>query len=200
MKGIILLKSNYTYEGNIADGDPHGIGRFEYANGDRYSGACKYGQPDGFGLYIYKLGSKLTGFFSYGKIHGVGTYEDERNIYKGNWRSDKKHGMFYRTNKIDKRTYLQKWMRGKLISGNVIQYIQPAALMTTKINPLKKSKKYQVSYKGDNKQCIGCYDNCTNATNSECGHVVMCINCLNKCDECPICRAPIGKVIKLFIC
>ena len=199
MKGIILLKSNYTYEGDIMDGDPHGIGKFEYANGDRYNGACKYGRPDGFGLYTYRSSATYKGFFSYGKIHGVGTFEDVRNIYKGHWRGDKKHGMFYRTNKIDRITYLQKWIKGKLINGKPIQFIQPIALTTTKTNPLKTPKKYQISYKGDNKQCIGCCNNSTNATNSGCGHVVMCTECLSRCKQCPICRAPIVDVIKLFI-
>lgn len=199
MHGIVLLMSNYTYEGDIKDNEPHGNGRFDYANGDRYLGACKFGKPDGFGLYTYKSTATYTGFFSYGKIHGVGTFEDTKNIYKGNWRADKKHGMFYRTNKVEKLTYLQKWIKNKLISGTLIQYIQPAALITTKVNPLKKPKKYQISYKGTNRQCIGCQDNSTNSTNSRCGHVVMCIDCLKRCDQCPICRAPIDKIIKLFI-
>lgn len=200
MHGIVLLKSNYTYEGEIKDNDPHGIGRFEYSNGDRYLGACKFGRPDGFGIYTYRSSATYTGFFSYGRIHGVGTFEDTRNIYKGEWRSDKKHGMFYRTNKVDKLTYLQKWIKGKLVKGTPIQYIQPAALLTTRVNPLKKPKKYQISYKGGNKQCIGCDNNSTNAVNSRCGHVVMCVECLGRCDQCPICRAPIDKIIKLFIC
>lgn len=199
MKGIILLKSNYTYEGDIVDDEPHGIGTFEYANGDRYQGECKHGKPDGYGTYYFKSGSRYIGFFSYGRLNGIGTYEDDRNIYKGTWRSDKKHGFFYRTNKIKFDTYMQKWIKNKLINNYQIQYIQPDALRTLKTNPNKKQKKYQISYKGKNKQCIGCYENSTNATNNKCGHVVMCYECLEKCESCPICRSPIETVIKLFI-
>jgi hypothetical protein len=200
MHGIILLKSNYTYEGSIISGDPHGKGIFTYANGDKYTGECKFGKPDGFGNYIYKSGATYNGFFSYGRLHGVGTFEDKKNIYKGSWRCDRKHGIFYRTNKINFSTYLQRWIKGKLNIGNYIQYIQPNALKTTKINPIKKPKKYQISYKGIDRKCIGCYNKPTNSTNDACGHVTMCFECLSKCDRCPICRAPIGNIIKLYIC
>jgi hypothetical protein len=200
MRGIILLKSNYTYEGEIVNNDPHGKGIFYYSNGDKYIGMCKFGKLDGFGNYIYKTGAKYTGFFSYGRLHGIGTFEDTKNIYKGSWRGDKKHGMFYRTNKVEYITYLQKWLKGKLSSGEKIQYIQPDALVTTKINPIKKEKKYQISFKGVDRKCLGCYDKPTNSVNDVCGHVSMCVDCLSKCDRCPICRAPIRNIIKLYIC
>lgn len=200
MKGLILLKSNYSYEGDIIDNEPHGKGIFSYVNGDRYTGQCKHGKLDGFGVYTFKSGAKYTGFFSYGKQHGVGTFEDEKNIYKGTWRNDRKHGMFYRTQKQLFNTYLQKYIRGRLINYTTVQYIRPELLLTTKRNPLYSRKKYNIRYKGENKQCIGCYDNSTNATNSKCGHVIMCDKCLSKCETCPICRAPIEHVIKLYIC
>jgi hypothetical protein len=200
MHGIILLKHNYTYEGDIVDGESHGTGHFQYANGDKYRGSCRHDKLDGFGIYTYRSGSNYTGFFSYGKLHGVGTYEDANNIYKGTWRSDKKHGVFHRTNKERHVTYLQKWIKGRLKTKTIIQYIQPLALITTKTNPNKMPKTYQISYKGNNKQCIGCENNSTNCANDGCGHVVMCVECLSKCDTCPICRCPIGNIVKLFIC
>ena len=51
--GIVILKSNYTYEGSILNKEPHGKGIFYYANGDRYVGSCKFGKPDGFGTYYF---------------------------------------------------------------------------------------------------------------------------------------------------
>lgn len=198
-RGLIILKSNYSYEGDIINNEPHGKGMFTYDNNDIFIGECKYGKPDGFGIYKYKSGARYIGFFSYGKIHGVGTFEDEKNIYKGTWRCDKKHGIFYRTRKATYSTFLQNWIRGKLLNFKETQYIQPAALQTTKDNPIKSHKKYQLQYKGKHNLCLTCCDNCTNATNSKCGHVVMCYECLKKCEKCPICRAPIEKIIRLFI-
>jgi hypothetical protein len=199
MNGIILLKSNYTYEGNIIDNEAHGKGVFQYANGDKYCGECKFGKLDGFGKYYYKSKAQYTGFFSFGKIHGVGTYEDSINIYKGTWRNDKKHGMFYRTIKNIFKTFIQKWNKGRLVKSEPCQYIQPDALQTTKDNPIRRVKKYQITYKGTEKKCMGCYDLSCNTVNDICGHVVMCYKCLSKCERCPICRAPINKLIRLFI-
>lgn len=199
MSGIILAGSNYTYEGNIINNEAHGKGTFYYANGDKYIGECKFGKLDGFGIYYYKNESKYTGFFSVGKLHGIGTYEDSLNIYKGTWRNDKKHGMFYRTQKNTYSTFIQKWIRGKLITSNKTQYIRPDALQTIKNNPINKPKKYQITYKGHEKKCMACIENHINATNTACGHVVMCFDCLNKCESCPICRSPIEQIIRLFI-
>ena len=197
MKGTILNRSNYEYKGDIVDGDAHGNGRFNYVNGDVYIGSCKFGQPHGFGRYLFASSGTYEGFHSYGKSHGIGTYEDNRNIYKGNWHNGKKYGMFYRTRKSDLTTYLQKWINGKRKSYKQVQYIQPDALKTTKKSP--KKKRLYTEYKGRNPSCIGCLTQPTNAANSYCGHVVMCHDCLDKCDSCPICRAPIYDIIKLFV-
>lgn len=199
MKGIIILKSNYTYEGDILNTNPHGKGIFTFSNGDIYKGDCKYGKLDGFGIYRYNSGGTYTGFFSYGKSHGIGTYEDKKNIYKGTWRCDKKHGTFYRTRKKDYTTYIETWIKNKLYKTKEIQYIVPENLQTTKKNPFNKKNKKRILYKGNNRQCIGCENNSINSTNDKCGHVSMCYECLHKCKKCPICRCPIGKIIKLYI-
>ncbi len=198
MNGIVILASNYTYEGSIFNKEPHGKGIFYYANGDKYVGSCKFGKPDGFGIYYFKNGGIYTGFFSFGKIHGIGTYEDEKNIYKGTWRNDKKHGTFLKTNKKKTTTSQQLWIKDKKINNLKIQYIQPAALETTEINPIRKPKKYQTTYKSKEKKCIICLERTTNATNDRCGHVALCYECLAKCDKCPICRCNIGNIIRLF--
>ena len=199
MNGIILSNSNYTYEGNIVDNEAHGKGVFQYANGDRYVGECKFGKMDGYGKYTYRTSPTYTGFFSFGKMHGIGTFEDNINIYKGTWRNDKKHGIFYRTQKQLFQTFAQKWNKGKLVKSERIQYIQPDALRTVKDNPIRVPKKYQTSYRGTEKKCMACLDKPSNATNINCGHVMMCYECLTKCDRCPICRAPIEQIIRLFV-
>lgn len=197
MHGIIIDKLKSKYEGEILDELPHGIGKFIYINGDRFYGSCKYGKFDGFGEYYYHKTGKYTGYFSNGTLNGIGTYEDNKYIMKGSWRCDRKHGEFIKTNKILNTTYKQTWIYDKKIKNYQIQYIQPAALLTTKNN--NRIKKAQISYKGKEKKCIACMENFTNATNDLCGHVVMCHNCLIKCESCPICRCKINKIIKLYI-
>jgi hypothetical protein len=200
MKGIILLQDNYSYEGDIQDDLPHGHGVFNYSNGDIYIGKCLYGKPDGYGKYIYKNGATYTGFFSYGKNNGVGTFEDKKNIYKGNWRFDKKHGMFYKTNKLTMISNYQKWLKNRLVENRNIPYVEPKYLQTTKKHPRKTPALRKLTYKGTGKKCMVCIENPVDATNTSCGHIVLCYQCFSKCDRCPICRIPIEKIIKLYIC
>ncbi len=195
MSGIIISYSDYSYEGDIYNNEPHGNGVFKYSNNDQYIGECKHGRMDGYGKYIYSNGSTYTGFFSYGKINGIGTYEDENNIYKGTWRNGRKHGKFYKTKKNNQHTYVQNWRKGNLISSHHTQYVPSVNLQTTK-NKLKTTRK---EFKGVFKHCNVCYTNYINAVNDRCGHVVMCDQCYDKCEQCPICRCPIGNVIKLYI-
>jgi len=200
MSGIIIANENYTYEGQIVDKEPHGKGTFYYTNGDKYIGECRYSQPDGYGYYYYSNGSYYQGFFSCGKFNGIGTFENKKSICKGHWRGHKKHGIFYLTQKSHFTSFQQQWRRGHLIKSMAIQYMSPNILRTTRDNPRYSHQKKQKQYQGQqNKKCNICYDLPVNAVNDACGHVATCIDCLKKCDRCPICRAPIKNIIKLFI-
>lgn len=200
MKGILILSNNYTYEGSIQHNEPHGYGTFNYANGHKYVGYCELGKPDGFGTYYYNEYVTYTGYFSMGKFHGIGTFETPKIINKGHWRGDRRHGYFLETNKVSKTTVRQLWNKDKKKITESIQYIQPIALQTTKDNPLKRPKLFQVTYKAIEKKCIACGEMPMNSSIANCGHVCMCYDCLTKCDnKCPICRGPIDKIIRLYI-
>lgn len=200
MKFILILSNNYTYEGTIEHNEPHGYGIFNYANGHKYIGYCAFGKPDGFGEYIYNQDTNYIGYSSFGKFHGIGTYQDPNIIIKGHWRNDKKHGYFLKTNKEQCTTFRQLWIKDKLKAEESIQYIQPNALITTKDNPIKRPKIFQVTYKSTEKKCFACGEMPMNATIANCGHVCMCFDCLGKCaDKCPICRGPIDRIIRLFV-
>ena len=195
---VLISDGIYMYIGDVAHNMPHGKGIFYFKNGNKYVGECRYGKPDGYGLYIYPSGNKYHGFYSYGQRNGIGTYENKHYIYKGIWRNGKKHGVFYNTKK-GINTYKQEWINGKCVDSTQVQYIQPIALETIKCNPKFKRKEYQVLYKNNNKKCIGCYEKPMSATNTACGHVVMCFECLSRCEECPICRCSFEKIIRLYI-
>lgn len=200
MKGILILSNNYTYEGTIEQNEPHGYGKFVYANGHTYEGHCVFGKADGYGIYNFSNVIRYTGYFSNGKLHGIGTFESDKVITKGTWRNDRRNGYAIKTNKITCKSFRQFWLRGVLKKEEPIQYVQPEALQTTKNNPIKRPKLYQTSFKGVEKLCIGCNDRSMNAAAVNCGHVCMCYECLSKCsDKCPICRAPVGQIIKLFV-
>ena len=197
--GLIIRRGNYTYEGTFRDDEPHGKGIFCYSNGDIYKGSCKFGYPDGFGIYTYRKGCKYTGFFRAGKLCGIGTFEDNKNIYKGPWYNGAKHGIFYCTKKKTFRTYKQKWKKGTMVESENHQYIQPAALATVKVNPLKLRRRYQIPFKGRQKSCSTCTERPADAISTACGHVIVCYKCWEACETCPICRAPKSEIIRLYI-
>lgn len=202
-KGFIFDK-DYSYEGELflKEELPHGNGTFYYSNGDEYTGEIKCGKPDGFGQLKTKTENSYiihTGYFNMGKMNGIGTLDCDTAIRKGNWRNGMKHGDFIKTNKNNQTTYKEFWLKNKLIKSVVIQYRPPETLQTTKRNPKFIKKTNNIYYKGKDKKCAACCEKFTNATNTKCGHIVMCYECLLKCDKCPICRCNIEKIIKLFI-
>lgn len=194
MNGLILLK-DYTYEGNIFDGLPHGKGRYYFHNGDKYTGRSSMGKITGYGIFDKKsVDQMFQGYFLDGQLNGLGTYETKDIICKGQWFMGKKNGKFYHTDKLQYKTSVQYWRDNLLIKNHNIQYKSPNELKT--IEKIHKDKKPLTT--NIKKSCIGCLSQRPNATNDNCGHVIMCSECLFRCDSCPVCRAPIGKLIKLY--
>jgi len=191
--------SGDIYEGDILDDFPHGVGKIRYVNGNVYEGDFYYGIPDGYGKYTYANSTVYTGYMSYGQRHGIGTYETSMYVTKGTWRQGRKHGQFTKTFKEEPATHLEIYRKNKCVFSNKIQYCSIEHLQTTKINPKNRPKKYNHTYRSTNeKKCIVCLVNACNATNPDCGHVVLCYECMLACDKCPICRVPIKYVLKLF--
>lgn len=198
-KEVSIRGKNFVYEGDVVDNEAHGHGVFHYNDGAIYIGNCKYGSAYGFGIYHYADSAKYIGFFSAGARHGKGTYETDLIIYKGDWLFDKKHGMFRKTNKKLAISYLEKWLDDKLVKSRQIQYVPPYALQTLKENPLQRMSPYQIPYQESDKKCVACCEKPINAVNTKCGHMVLCSGCWQSCNKCPICRAPIEKILLLYI-
>jgi hypothetical protein len=205
--GIILSNNNYVYTGELyyeknnnflKNPVAHGLGKYEYINGDQYIGNSCYGKLDGFGKYIYKNKNIFIGFFSYGKIHGIGTYYDNKNklVLKGQWRNDRKHGEFILTHFNKKESQMCLYISDEIKLSESCEYVPVNKLQTFKENPNHSIKKKE--YTGKQKKCICCEINFCNAVNDACGHVSVCHSCLIKCDKCPICRTRINNIIKLY--
>jgi hypothetical protein len=180
------IKTNdYQYTGTTIALVPHGYGTFLFEN-SRYIGNVAFGQPNKYGTYILQNGY-YQGFFSRGKPHGLGTFENSKYIYKGQWKYGKKHGKFTLTDKLNNSTYEQKYKNDLLCSNIIIKYILPNNLKTTEEKQLLTA----------NSKCIICYtmdkDSCGN-----CGHIVCCYTCLQKCSTCPLCRASLSNITKLY--
>jgi len=46
--------------------------------------------------------------------------------------------------------------------------------------------------------CVVCYQNKINCVLLECGHRALCMNCGKKLIDCPICRRPIERIIRVY--
>ncbi len=68
------------------EGEKHGTGRIEYANGDVYEGEWRFDVPEGAGTITYKKGGRYEGQWHEAKRHGQGTHIDEFGArYEGSW-------------------------------------------------------------------------------------------------------------------
>jgi hypothetical protein len=195
MQGLIISKNSYVYIGDIIGNLQNGNGKIIYKNGDTYEGNFLYGKFDGFGKYTYANGSYYMGYFSYDMYNGIGTYEDENIILQGEWRNDIRHGSFIITNKKTFNSMRQIWVNNKCTISSICQYVPPLYLQTKFIDIINLNNQHI-----HEKKCITCLDNIADSTNNLCGHICMCYECLTKVAECPICRCPIGFVLKLFVC
>jgi hypothetical protein len=177
---------DYQYTGESVVNIPHGYGTFLFKNKHRYVGRISFGLFHKYGTYIFDS-SYYQGFFSRGQFHGLGTYEDNRNIYKGSWKNGKKHGAFKRTDKLTETSYDQRYKNDQLIVENICDFIPINKLKTTE----EKTQNIPMG------KCIICYaldkDSC-----SSCGHIVCCSVCLPMCNLCPLCRAPIDKITRVY--
>jgi hypothetical protein len=82
-KGL-RYKSGAVYEGTLADGKPHGKGKWSRPNGSYYEGDFVQGMPSGHGKLVSERGGVYEGDFVAGMTHGMGhlTYPDT-----GKWMS-----------------------------------------------------------------------------------------------------------------
>ena len=80
MRGVLIHgKGQYTskafkYEGEFKDGLKHGMGKYEWDNGDRYEGEFADDRPSGKGKYRFANGDSYEGEVRAGVIAGRGVY------------------------------------------------------------------------------------------------------------------------------
>lgn len=92
--GIILTTLTMELNAQCVSGNCHnGTGKFEFENGDIYSGSWQNGKPHGRGTYDFSNGDRYVGEFKEGKFEGDGTYVwKDKSKYKGQWSAGKRDG------------------------------------------------------------------------------------------------------------
>lgn len=95
-----------TYIGEFEDGKQNGVGKFEFDNGDIYIGEFKDGKRNGIGKYMSIKGKSYLGNFKNGKEDGIGMeeYWDEHGLQKhgGEWKNGELISYYYYENVNEK--------------------------------------------------------------------------------------------------
>jgi len=72
-----------TYEGDFVDGHFHGKGKMKFSNGEVYEGDFVNGSAHGKGKLTSSYGSVYEGDFVDGNKHGKGTYTSDDLTFEG---------------------------------------------------------------------------------------------------------------------
>jgi myosin heavy subunit len=113
---VLSWESGDRYEGGWKQDNPHGRGKYWYADGNSYEGQWAWGAKDGTGIYRWASGEKYEGAWADDIMHGQGVYTfadgatytgtynngvrqgqgtwkySDGGEYSGMWESGKKHG------------------------------------------------------------------------------------------------------------
>jgi hypothetical protein len=82
-----------SYQGELLDGEPHGHGAMQYADGGTYIGAWVSGKKEGRGVFSWPSGDRYEGEFVNNLRHGLGTFRCcDGEVYTGSFQRDKRYG------------------------------------------------------------------------------------------------------------
>lgn len=137
-----------------------------------------YGRAHGHGTTVNLAGDHYVGNFTAGSKAGAGTMAYANgDTYEGDWKTDEPNG------------------QGKMVyakTGNVYT------------GGFKKRKRHghgtfvlKVADE-DMQLCKICYESEMNACFNSCGHVVACDECARQVDICPVCRAAVRSVVRMW--
>ncbi|MXZ55355.1 MAG: hypothetical protein F4227_02175 [Gammaproteobacteria bacterium] len=119
----IVDEEGNRFVGDTVDGQIHGEGRFDWADGSSYEGDFKNGEVHGEGTMQYVDGSKYSGTFNRGERHGYGvlTLEDG-DVYVGTFIADKISGEGEWTSESKGESYRGLWKNGKRHGTGVLTW------------------------------------------------------------------------------
>ncbi|MCJ1377984.1 hypothetical protein MMC17_001080 [Xylographa soralifera] len=119
------------------------------------------------------IGNCVSGIYS-----GTGTmYYTNGDTYSGEWVDDLPNGEGKMVYAKTGNTYTGGWLNGKR-HGKGTMYFEVAD--------------------EDLETCRICYEAQIDALFYRCGHVVACEECAKQVEVCPICRTPVGAVVKMW--
>jgi hypothetical protein len=72
--GVLVYDNDDRYEGQVRNGIPSGNGMFVFNTNDRYEGQVRNGKPEGKGVFTTAKGDRYAGIMKNGHPHGTGTF------------------------------------------------------------------------------------------------------------------------------
>ena len=80
-------------QGGFRENQYHGLGVYQWVQGDRFEGRWVNGVVEKKGIYHYASGAKIEAEWKDGKVHGKGlcVFKDGRT-FEGEWKNDMKDG------------------------------------------------------------------------------------------------------------
>ena len=105
---IICYTNGDLYQGNLSNGNKHGIGRYEYHKGNIYFGEFQ-DERNGIGIITFKSGNIYKGMQIDGLRNGFGiySYKETDGIYSGYFVNDSRCGFGIHQNPICKGMFDQ---------------------------------------------------------------------------------------------
>lgn len=76
------------------------------------------------------------------------------------------------------------------------------SVLAEKERQLERSRQIQAEVQrriAEAVQCRICMDKQIDAIFTACGHVVSCMECASRCDQCPMCRAAVTAINKIYL-
>eukprot|EP00123_Amoebidium_parasiticum_P001372 comp12443_c0_seq1/m.7364 comp12443_c0_seq1/g.7364 ORF comp12443_c0_seq1/g.7364 comp12443_c0_seq1/m.7364 type:complete len:396 (-) comp12443_c0_seq1:563-1750(-) len=211
------------YVGEFKEGKPHGTGTLTWPDNRWYAGRWVEGRQDGQGTYQGPDGRTYRGEWSRGKQHGKGVlaWKDGRE-YDGGFINGAQHG-FGRLRWPDGRTFEGQWVcghahgQGKMafpdgewfegewadgVNIGKTKSSHPLSPVVTGASGGMDTPQDIGSGDGQSKTCAICMERPSNTVFIQCGHMAACIACADllwsRGDPCPICRATIRFVQRVF--
>ncbi|MCJ1399523.1 hypothetical protein MMC11_002725 [Xylographa trunciseda] len=177
--GFTTARDYYVYLARKLDPHFTGSRRAENYFGKDYMDAeSKFGRFHGQCVDVRCSGDAYVGNCVSGTYSGAGTmYYTNGDTYSGEWADDLPNGEGKMVYAKTGNSYTGGWRNGKR-HGKGVMYFEVAD--------------------EDLETCRICYEGPIDALFYRCGHVVACEQCAKQVEVCPICRTPVGAVVKIW--
>jgi hypothetical protein len=206
---VITYPDGSSYRGAIVNDkrEGRGVAQGPTDNPWRYEGEFKNNNRHGRGTWTFaRDGSLRKGTWEAGELHGFGVavLANDQGVYRGHFKMGVRHGDF--TASILGRSYCIRFQDGERVGCEDIAYVPTAQLLdlgwdeVKEVPPPPPPPPPSVGLP----QCACCLEREVECAMVPCGHMCVCRECAphfgsdRESRDCPMCRARIEQVLRLY--